>query len=270
MEIRAMNTAVAALGGNERMVRRRDWGVALGALRKLMANKHDTEQVFVIMSALNADEDARLYQRLLATRSGGQIAYRRVELANRLMDRAWLARFAPDTVGGAYCAFLDATGYSAEGLAQISQAGGEDIDTVHPYGWMGRRTRDVHDLWHILTGYKADEHLGEAALVAFSFAQLGGWGWAAIALASWLETLSDGPFNAQGRAIWEGYRLGRKAEWLMGEDYERLLGERLVDARRRLRIGTPERYLAIPQAVRAASLGQGPAPGERQPGLASA
>jgi ubiquinone biosynthesis protein COQ4 len=51
--------------------------------------------------------------------------------------------------------------------------------------------------------------------------------------------------------------LGRKAAWLVGEDYERLMGERLDDARERLRIGTPRRYFSIPQAVRATSLGQG-------------
>jgi ubiquinone biosynthesis protein COQ4 len=245
-----------AAGNDRPLVPRRDWGVAIKALRNLMANKHDTEQVFILMSALNADEDVRLYQRLLTSRSGGQIAYQRPELAEKLMDRAWLESFGPDTVGGAYRAFLDATGYSADGLAEISQVSASDMHAQHPYVWMGRRTRDVHDLWHVLTGYKADEHLGEASLVAFSFAQLGGWGWAAIALATWFETLSGGLFNAQGQAIREGYRLGRKAAWLMGEDYERLLGERLVDARQRLGIGTPVRYFSIPQAVRAASLGQ--------------
>jgi ubiquinone biosynthesis protein COQ4 len=252
-----MNSSIADAERDRPLVPPRDWGAALGALRKLMADKHDTEQVFVIMSALNADEDVRLYQRLLTSRSGGQIAYQRVELAERLMDRAWLEGFGPETVGGVYRAFLDATGYSAEGLAEISQASASDMHAQQPYVWTGRRTRDIHDLWHVLTGYKANEHLGEAALVAFSFAQLGGWGWAAIALASWLETLSGGLFTPQGQAIWEGYRLGRKAAWLVGEDYERLMGERLDDARERLRIGTPRRYFSIPQAVRATSLGQG-------------
>ncbi|WP_082564616.1 Coq4 family protein [Caulobacter sp. Root1472] len=259
-----MTPSIAGAQIDKPLVARRDWGGAFAALRKLMANKHDTEQVFVIMSALNADEDVRLYKRLLTSRGGGQVAYRRVELAEKLMDRTWLERFEPDTVGGVYRAFLDATGYSAEGLAEISQAGASDMHAEHPYVWMGRRTRDVHDLWHVLTGYKADEHLGEASLVAFSFAQLGGWGWAAIALASWLETLPGGLSNPQGQAIWEGYRLGRKAVWLVGEDYEKLLGERLIDARRRLRIGTPERYFAIPQAVRATSLGQGREPEAKQ------
>ena len=243
------------------VVARRDWGAALTALRKLMANKDDTEQVFHIMDALNADEEVRCYRKLVSTMKGGEIAYRRPELAVRLMDRDWLDKFAPDTVGGSYREFLDSTGYSAQGLVEISKVSPSQGEAEHPYAWMGRRTRDVHDIWHVLTGYKADEHLGEAALVAFSFAQLGGWGWAAIAIATWIETLSAGLSNPQGQAIWEGYRLGKKAAWLLGEDYEHLLGERITDARRRLRIGVPERYLAIPAEIRGASLGRQPAMG---------
>jgi ubiquinone biosynthesis protein COQ4 len=47
------------------------------------------------------------------------------------------------------------------------------------------------------------------------------------------------------RAIWEGYRLGRRAAWLPGEDYEALLAEPLEQARARLRIGRPETYQEI-------------------------
>lgn len=254
-----MTSHLIGSGEQPYIVARRDWGAAFAALRRLMANKDDTEQVFLIMDALNADEEVRCFRKLTSTMKGGAIAYRRVELAERLMDRDWLNRFAPDSVGGVYRQFLDATGYSAQGLAEISKVGASQVDAEHPYAWMGRRSRDVHDLWHVLTGYKADEHLGEAALVAFSFAQLGGWGWGAIALATWFETLSAGWSNAQGKAIREGYRLGKTAAWLMGEDYEQVLGERIVDARRRLNIGTPEAYLAIPPEVRAASLGRQPA-----------
>jgi ubiquinone biosynthesis protein COQ4 len=35
----------------------------------------------------------------------------------------------------------------------------------------------VHDIWHVLTGYRRDA-LGEACLVAFSYAQTRGLGWA--------------------------------------------------------------------------------------------
>jgi ubiquinone biosynthesis protein COQ4 len=43
--------------------------------------------------------------------------------------------------------------------------------------------------------------------------------------------------------VWEGYRHGRRARWISGEDYLQLLHEPLDEARRRLRIETPHAYL---------------------------
>ena len=167
---------------------RRDWKTAFEAIRKLLANGDDTTQVFRIMRALNVGSAPKGYGRMIATTEGGRLATEQVELAQRFSDRAWVASFAPGTVGAAYRDFLDTTGYSADGLVEVSRVNNEE-DMRHPYAWYGRRTRDVHDIWHVLTGYQADESLGEAALVAFSYAQLGGLGWAFIASAASLKSL---------------------------------------------------------------------------------
>ncbi|MGN6620750.1 MAG: Coq4 family protein, partial [Sphingomonas sp.] len=155
---------------------RRDWRTAFDAIRKLLANGDDTTQVFRIMKALNVGNAPMNYARLIATEEGGRLAYNRVELTERFGDAAWVAQFAPGTVGAAYREFLETTGYSADGLAEVSKVIRED-ELAHPYAWFGRRVRDTHDIWHVLTGYRADESLGEACLVAFSYAQVGGLGW---------------------------------------------------------------------------------------------
>ena len=221
---------------------RRDWRTAFDAIRKLLANGDDTTQVFRIMRALNVGNAPMNYARFIATPEGGRMAYERVELAQRLSDKAYVAQFAPGTVGAAYRHFLESTGYSADGLAEISKVNREE-DMLHPYAWFGRRVRDTHDICHVLTGYKADESLGEAALVAFSFAQVGGLGWAFIAGAAALKSLSVTGNTLFARAVWEGYRNGRKAKWISGEDYEKLLHEPIDAARARLGIVTPVAYL---------------------------
>lgn len=104
--------------------------------------------------------------------------------------------------------------------------------------------RDTHDIWHVLTGYQADESLGEACLVAFSYAQVGGLGWALIGGAAALKSLQVTRGTLFARAVWEGYRHGRAAAWISGEDYEVLLAEPLEAARARLGIATPERLAA--------------------------
>jgi ubiquinone biosynthesis protein COQ4 len=224
---------------------RRDWKTAFGAVRHLLADPNDTTQVFRIMRALNAGTAAKNYHRLLATPQGGRIAYERIELIERLTNREWLSHFAPGTVGAAYRAFLDRTGYSADGLAEIgNQVHGSAARVEHPYAWFGRRERDIHDIWHVLTGYQADDPLGELCLVAFSYAQTGGTGWGFIALMGVLKSLRERNGRVARRAVREGYRHGKAAAWLHGEDVEALFAEPLEAARKRLKIARPQAYLA--------------------------
>lgn len=227
---------------------RRQWGVALKALRRLLADKDDTVQVFEIMRALNGDATPKGYDRLLRTAQGGRIAYERVELCERLMDDAWLDSFAPGTVGAAYRDFVRSQNFSAEGLAEVSRERARQPDLPHPYAWFGRRVRDIHDIWHVLTGYHRDG-LGEACLVAFSFAQTGGLGWGLIALGAGLSALRDSS-QPRARAIWQGYQRGKAAAWLCGEDYLTLLNEPMEAARRRLNITPASVYDSIPAALR--------------------
>ena len=222
---------------------KRNLPAAFRAVRKLLRDPNDTAQVFVIMQSLNGPTAPANFGRLMKRPGGPEQAYRRVELAERFSEPAFIASFAPETVGAAYRSFLEETGYSAKGLAEVSNLDGRPL-VQHPYAWMGRRARDVHDIWHVLTGYKADEPLGEAALVAFSYAQTGGLGWAWIALAAGLKSLRDTRGTTYARALIEGYRRGRKAAWLLGEDYEALMHEPLVAARERLGIGQASAYAA--------------------------
>lgn len=221
---------------------RRDWRTAFEAIRKLMANGDDTTQVFRIMRALNVGNAPRNYARLIASEKGGRIAYDRVELAQRFSDPGFVASFAPGTVGAVYREFLETTGYSADGLVEISRLEPAEPDMAHPYAWFGRRVRDTHDIWHVLTGYKADESLGEACLVAFSFAQVGGLGWAFIGGAAALKSLRVTRGALFAKAVWEGYRHGRAAKWISGEDYLELLHEPIDAARAHLGLREPVAY----------------------------
>lgn len=228
---------------------KRDWKTAWRALRTLLADSDDTVQAFIIMRALNADTPARQYRKLLETPGGGRIAYRRTELSERFSEPDFLASFTPGTVGAAYRGFLGRTGYTAAGLAEVSGAQDKQDELEHPYGWFGRRERDVHDIWHVLTGYMADEPLGESALIAFSYAQTDGLGWAVISGGAALKSLKITGETLFFRAVWEGYRNGKRAKWLAGEDYEALMHEPLDAARRRLNIPTPARYIAAQQRL---------------------
>jgi len=226
-----------------------DWMHALRALRRLLNDKEDTGQVFEIMRALNGSSTAKAYHRLLTTAQGGRIAYERPEFARLLMDDAWLDSLPEGSVGAAYRTFIRSENISAEGLIDISRQNADHVDEPHPYAWMGRRTRDVHDIWHILSGYHRDG-LGEACLVAFSYAQTKGLGWALIAAGA-ANRARGAKQHPYVRAIWQGYQRGKAAKWLLGQDYERLMSEPLEAARRRLNITPATIYDAIPPEARA-------------------
>lgn len=184
-----------------------DWGHAWRSLQKLLADKEDTRQVFEIMRALNGKSTAKGYIRLLETAEGGRMAFERKEFADLLMDDAWLDSLPAGSVGVAYREFIRAEDLSAEGLADVSREGISEVDNPHPYAWFGRRTRDVHDIWHILTGYHRDA-LGEACLVAFSYAQTKGLGWALIAFGA--ASKSRGTGHPAIKAIWQAIPAARR------------------------------------------------------------
>ncbi|MBX7250072.1 MAG: ubiquinone biosynthesis protein COQ4 [Caulobacteraceae bacterium] len=215
-----------------------------------MKDKEDTAQVFEITSALAGRSSPRGYQRMLRDREGARQAYLGAELVDRLRDEAWLAGFADGTVGAAYRAFLQRNGFNADGLVEVS-AQGSAPPIPHPTAWYGRRVRDIHDIWHVLTGYETDA-LGEACIVGFSYAQTGSLGFAAIGLGAAREIEREDRGVPALRAVLEGWRNGRKAAWLPALDYEALFAEPLEAARERLGIRPPRIYDSVPESRRRA------------------
>jgi ubiquinone biosynthesis protein COQ4 len=227
-----------------------DWPRAIHALRRLFKNKEDTAEVFEIMFALNGRAYAQDYARLLETSEGGLIAYERVEFADRLLDPAWVARFPPGSVGAAYLHFQSTEHLSVKGLIDESHKGvpALELDQRHPYAWWFRRIRDLHDVWHVLTGYGRDA-LGEMCLAAFSYQEVRGAGWALVVVGGFLRC--HGPATGKARlAILEARERGKQARWLPGEDYERLMFEPLDSARARLRLSPPHRYETVAPELR--------------------
>ena len=97
----------------------------------------------------------------------------------------------------------------------------------------------MHDLWHVATGYGRDL-VGEAALLAFSYAQTRNRGVGFIVAIAWLR--ASGDFAFARPIIVEGYRRGKRAAWLPGQDWEWLLTQPLGAVRERLGLGEPPAY----------------------------
>ena len=223
---------------------------ALRAFQRLIRDKEDTVQVFRIMQALSGRSVSRGYQRMLATMEGGRQAFLHEELAHKLDDPVWLALFQPGTVGATYRAFREARGFSADGLAEVEREVVPFIDAPHPVIWYSRRLRDIHDIWHVLTGYGTDA-LGEACVVSFSYGQTRNLGFAFIGCGAAREIQREVRSVPARRAVWQAWRNGKAARWLPGLDYEALFEQPLEDVRRRLNIAPATVYQSVPVEVRA-------------------
>ncbi len=235
-------------------VPRKEWGAAFRALQRLLHDKDDTREVFEIMRALNGDSTRKGYHRLLATAEGGRLAYQREELAEKLSDRAWLATLPPGSLGAVYRDFTDTGGVTPQGLVEVSNQ--TMIGLEHPVAWFGRRIRDSHDLWHVTAGYGLDS-LGEACLVAFSYAQTRALGWAFIAVGAAFKSRKAPTRQPYVAAIREGYARGRAARWLPAQDWVALLPLPIEDVRARLGLGPAPIYGSIPVALRGQAVPKG-------------
>jgi ubiquinone biosynthesis protein COQ4 len=94
----------------------------------------------------------------------------------------------------------------------------------------------------VVTGYQRDL-LGEASLLAFTYAQTRNPGIGAIVAAAWWRA---GRVNPEARRLLtEGYRRGRRAAWLPGQAWEELLRLPLDEVRERLAVGSPPVYQQV-------------------------
>jgi len=224
--------------------------VALKAFRRLVVNKDDTKEAFEIIRALSGQSIPKGYARLISTAAGGRQAHAAEELAVLFEDHDWLAHCPIGSVGATYRDFIGRRGFSAHGLADESRKIGElSIDDLHPIAWYARRIRDIHDVWHVLTGYGTDA-MGEACLLGFTHAQAGNGALLFLAIAASLELKRlhwRAPYIA---AVAQAWRNGRHAHQLDAIDYAALFIEPLAMARQRLGIRPPTRYQAVSLAAR--------------------
>ena len=215
---------------------------ALRAAGRLLRNPEDTQQVFVVMTALRGRSGRRMLNRFLASSVGAEVAAERRRLLDRLQDRAALAALPEDSLGRAYLAFIDSEQLSADGLVEASEAG--RLGEVSANAALFRdRMRDMHDLTHVLTGYGRDG-LGELCLLAFMFRHTGNLGGALIALMGIGKFARHGAGRMARAAVFEGFRNGGRSGWLPQQDWESLLARPLAEVREALNIVLPVRYPA--------------------------
>ncbi len=222
---------------------------AMRHFRNLIRNKEDTEQVFHIFQCLprrGFRDDARAF---IGSDAGRALYASEPNLPDLLDDHDRLRAMPVGSVAHAYCDFMEKEGLSAAGLV-AEYAKFDPRDYADQFGWYANRSRDTHDLLHILTGYGRDA-LGEQCVLAFTYGQNPAPANIFIAYAGGLNlkkrVRSDAPVF---KAIREAQKLGKACPRIMEQDITALLAEPLTDVRKRFHITPPVHYRQAHEAFR--------------------
>ncbi|MFW6094440.1 MAG: Coq4 family protein [Pseudomonadota bacterium] len=211
---------------------------AVRAIRELLRNPEDTAKVFVIVRALSGKSLLRGYNRFAATPTGRDVLASKRSLMDVLSDTDHLASLPAGSLGRVYLDFMKTENLTATGLAEASTSG--ELPPEPGLRLYAARLRDMHDLWHVATGYGRDT-MGEVCLLGFTFGQTRNPGIAFIAVIGALKIAREHDRRIL-RALWAGFRAGRRAAWLPAADWEHLLALPLDAVRQRLGIEPPRAY----------------------------
>ena len=215
---------------------------ALKSMIRLARNPTHTHEVFTIIKALAGSDLQIGLDRFKSTEFGERILRNGVQLRDSLKKQNLLAKLPAGSLGREYQKFAQEENLLADGLEKANKHSSQHEITDPELKLFAARQRDMHDLWHVVTGYGRDE-LGEACLLAFTYAQNKNRGVGFIAIVGCFKLFAKYRFNAL-RAIFQGYCIGRKATWLPGQDWETLLANELNNVRALLNISMPSTYVA--------------------------
>lgn len=215
---------------------------ALRNFRMLMKDKEDTAAVFRIFESLPSKDFLPRIAELSLSERGAYLRNTEPCLPEILDDHAALRRTPKGSLAHAYCDFMEAEGLTAAGLVAESDRAGRPRypDLVE---WYINRSRDTHDLFHVLTGYGRDA-LGEASVLLFTHGQSPSQGHLLIgyAGAANIKKMAKGTKAPVFGAVREAHRTGKGAPPLIAQPIRQLLERPVEDVRAELRIPSPVKY----------------------------
>jgi ubiquinone biosynthesis protein COQ4 len=193
----------------------RRWKRALEALATVARHPEDTAQVLVFSANANAGTMKRRVHRFYSDPRGAKLYEERRAIDSRTVNLAKLAALPDGTLGHAYAEFLTSRGLTPEIFDGSPPEFGADPRSAY----VAQRTRQTHDLWHVVTGYDTNP-AGEVLLQAFTFAQTRAPSTAILALLGTLRGLRQR--RTLAKEVVTAFRRGRAANRLAifpWEDY---------------------------------------------------
>ncbi len=228
----------------------RDLKMARQALQALYENPDDTTQAIVAIAAMTGNSNERLFKRFKRSPRGRQILEQRRDLYGVLCDRERLLAMPEGSLGRTICEWFIRENLSAEALAGASEAASKEfpdrpVNLGEEAKVFGARLLNLHDVFHVLTGYDRDMR-GEIAVLAFTVPQTRNTG---IAYLVWRSLIINGWNSEPGRLIRQGLLRGLRAKWLVDQDWESLFEQPIDRVRGQLGVSAPPVYEQLRSAA---------------------
>lgn len=223
------------------------FGDAWRAMQHLMQDPEQTERVFEITQALAGRQPARLLRRIRRDPAGEQLLRERPVFDASSCDLDAMMELPEGSFGRTFAKWMKENRF-APGLME------REFSTADPdLAYVGKRLTQVHDFWHVLSGYNRDP-VGELGVLAFSYGQTGTRGIGFILATVIVRSLREGWKTGRLRSplapyLWRAFRAGRRARFLPPIVLEELLPLPLESVRALLAI-EPLRRSFAPEALR--------------------
>ncbi|MBV7259876.1 Coq4 family protein [Erythrobacter crassostreae] len=215
---------------------------AIKNFRLLMKDKEDTSLVFKIYESLPSSDFMPRVRDLALSERGEDLRRSEPNLPDILDDHETLRKTPKGSLGHAYCDFMESEGLSAAGLvAESDKLGRTKYDDL--VQWFGDRSRDTHDLFHVLTDYGRDA-LGEQCVLLFTHGQSPTQGHLLIGYAGSanIKKMAWGSKAPVMGAVRQAKKTGKGAPRLIEQPIRELLKLPLEDVRAALNIPEPTEY----------------------------
>lgn len=215
------------------------------AMRELEENgPDDTVTAIKVVNAYSGRSYQRLFKRFKSSPEGQKRLRESVSLFELMRDTDKLRTMPEGSLGKAIGDWYHAEEISAQGLQEAGEAAAASEDAPQRRRATGELAKfanaigGLHDVFHVLAGYGRDLR-GESAVLAFTIPQMRHAG---IAYLVWRGLRQSGWNSYEGKLVREGFQRGRKAKWLVDQDWARLFLLPIDEVREELGVGSPPEY----------------------------
>lgn len=231
-----MAEALQSTGGDAKPTwyfRIRPW-LAYREMKYVRDHPEDLVAIARVFFYFGGHDDGSIHRRILRDPDARRVLEERRPLPEVLCDLEALKRYPEGSLARCYAADLERHGLDPAQIDADTRLAHAHFEATPEHDFIRIRMRSLHDLIHTLTGYGVDGK-GEGGIVAFTYANAGNRGYRSMALFNCANFLFAGQLGAV-RFVWDGFRRGRKARFLWGQDWEALLSQPLDAVREKLGI----------------------------------